>query len=139
MQMNLARTGTVAGVGLVSGVLGSIKKAGVQTPLFLLGTTAITYDIAFEAVALVGGALLQFTSPNTLPDVVDGLVDGGAALLFRRAGGWVGGQIPGLSTPAPAGYAAPGIYNASPWAQASPCSARGAVGGVGVTAKKELI
>ena len=139
MQMNLARTGTVAGVGLVSGVLGSIKKSGAQPALFTLGSAVITYDVAFEAVALVGGALLQFTSPHTMPDVVDGLVDGGAALLFRRAGGWVGGQIPGLSSYAVGGYAAPGLYNASPWAQASPCAARGAVGGVGVTAKKELV
>jgi len=77
--MNLVRTGLAAVVGVASGV----AEPPTLQPL-TLGTTHISYGTVVEAVALVGGAVMQFMMPFTLPSVADGLVDGSIALLASR-------------------------------------------------------
>ncbi len=93
MAMNLLRTGVAAAAGLASGALSSPKV----TPL-TLGTTSVSWGLVAEAVAVVGGAGLQFISPFTAPNLADGLVDGGIALLAARGANWAMSQ----TTPPPA-------------------------------------
>ncbi len=80
MAMNLVRTGAALGIGVASEMLDPARIA----PLSLAGQT-IGYDAIVEAVAVVGGSVMQFMAPYTWPSVVDGLVTGGIALLGRRA------------------------------------------------------
>lgn len=79
MGMNLARTGAAAVLGIGSGVLDS----GLVAPLDM-GGTKVSYATILEALGLVGGGVLQFAMPDTMPAVADGLVDGGIALLAAR-------------------------------------------------------
>ncbi len=145
MAMNLARVGTAAVLGLASGALTPNVKAGIPA-LQISADVAIEYGTILEAVALVGGAIMQFASPYSIPDVVDGLVDGGAALLMHRAGTF------GMKQAFPyavGGYASAGrmangyIGGASPWNMAaSPCvgaAARPAAGNISGLPKKELV
>ena len=80
--MNLVRTGTAAVTGLVSGV---VEKQVVGS--LALGGQSIPYAGVAEAGMLVVGAVMQFVAPFTMPNVADGLVDGGAALVLRRVTG----------------------------------------------------
>lgn len=86
MGMNLAGMGGAAGIGLLSSYL--YGKPGID-----LGTTAapnmIPADLIAEGVAVVGGVALQMLMPYTMPDVVDGVVNGGLALLAKHVGAGV--------------------------------------------------
>lgn len=84
MAMNLVRTGTAAGLGVASGVLSD----EVRFPPVVIGETSISYGAIAEGVGVVIGAGLQFMSPFTTPNLADGLVDGGAALLGSRLTKW---------------------------------------------------
>lgn len=134
MGLDFERTGVSAVTGVVSGAVEKQFPKSVS-----LGGQAISYAGIAEAGLLVVGAVMQFVSPYTLPRVADGLVDGGAALVLRRAavklvpagaaamrsGGWYGAQQVGGR----------GAYGAS----AAPCAgARGSVGSVSRTGKREL-
>lgn len=134
MGMNLARTGTAAVVGIASGML-AVKA----TTTLSLGTNmAVSYATVAEAVSLVAGAALQALSPYTMPDIVDGLVDGGAALLLRRGAVYAQGKKETLAArTGTSAWAAPLYGSPSAYNVASPC-ARGAVGSVGNTARREL-
>ena len=77
MGMNFVQVGGAAGVGLLSGVLES-------QPAISLGGQNIPASALAEGVALIGGAVLQFAMPYTMPALVDGVVDGGVALLAKR-------------------------------------------------------
>jgi len=74
--MNLVRTGAGVGVGVVDGFL--------EANTLSLGTTVVSYGTIVEAVALIGGAVMQIMMPYSMPELADGLVDGGAALLAFR-------------------------------------------------------
>lgn len=136
MGMNLVRIGSSAVVGVASGALEN------RTPL-VLGTTSVRWSTVAEGVALVGGAVMQLLSPFTMANMVDGLVDGGVALLAAR-----GTKYAMAQTGAGAMYGAHyGAHYGSPYLAnpaaaygglASPC-ARGAVGNVGNAPKKELV
>ncbi len=78
--MNLVRTGSAALVGIGSGVL---DNRIVPSPINL-GGLAVGYDMVFEVGSLVAGVGLQALMPMTLPNLADGLVDGGIALTARR-------------------------------------------------------
>jgi hypothetical protein len=80
--MNLVKEGTAAVVGLASGALET------QAPV-ALGGQSFGVSTILEAVAFVGGTAMQFLSPYTAANIVDGAVDGSIALLGRRAGKWV--------------------------------------------------
>lgn len=82
MAMNLVQAGSAGGVGLISGVLES-------QPAINLGGQSVAASMLAEIAAVAGGTVLQFVSPYTMPSVVDGLVDGGIALLARRIVGMV--------------------------------------------------
>lgn len=122
--MNLSRTGTTVLVGAASGALRG------QRPL-VLGGNAISYPAMAEAFALATGALLQFMSPYTAPNVADGLVDGGAALLAKRGTEVLMNRV----APAPAAMLAGGGY--APWAMPS-YDGRPQVGSIGKTPKRTL-
>lgn len=77
MGMNLVQVGGAAAAGLLSGVLES------QAPVVIGGQSLPASAIA-EGVAVIGGAALQMFMPYTMPALVDGLVDGGVALLAKR-------------------------------------------------------
>lgn len=86
--MKLMTTGAAAAVGLAAGYFaenpGTAPLMGdASKPNDLM---TIHRDKAVELGALVGGALMQYMYPFTYPDVADGLVSGGAALLGRRIG-----------------------------------------------------
>ena len=83
MAMNMVRTGTCAAAGVASGVLSSTQIQPLN-----LGGQVISWATIAEALALVGGAGMQFMAPFTAPNLADGLVDGGAALLAARATTW---------------------------------------------------
>ena len=107
MSMNLARTATAAVVGAGSGVAGEaiepLKFGAVGSE------TVVSWGTIVEAVALLGGAGLQFMSPFTMPNIADGMVDGGIALLAARGARYVMTQT---STPTPAAMLAGGMYPA---------------------------
>jgi hypothetical protein len=128
MAMNLVRTGVAAVAGLASGALSSPRV----TPL-TLGTTSVSWGLIAEGVAVVGGAGLQFISPFTAPNLADGLVDGGIALLSARGANWA------MSKTAPA---APMYGRGQLATRVSPAemmsAARGAIGSVGSTKKFSL-
>lgn len=79
MSLNIVRSGTSAVVGIASGALSTQPGISIGASLPAISPSAIA-----EAVALVVGAAAQFLSPATMPNFVDGLVDGGVALLARR-------------------------------------------------------
>lgn len=80
MAMNLVRTGSAALVGLGSGAL---NNAIVPATLHIAGI-GVGYDAILEIGALAAGMGLQAFMPQTLPNLADGLVDGGIALTARR-------------------------------------------------------
>lgn len=82
MGMNFVRTGVSAGIGVASGAIAAQGTA--IPPIALPGLGNVSVDAIVEGVAGIGGAALQLLAPMTLPSVVDGLVDGGLALLGRR-------------------------------------------------------
>lgn len=128
MAMNLVRTGVAAVAGLASGALSSPKVAPLT-----LGTTSISWGLVAEAVAVVGGAGLQFISPFTAPNIADGLVDGGVALLAARGANWAMSQT---TTPAAALY---GRGQLATRVSPEMVGARAAIGSVGPkTAKVHL-
>lgn len=137
MSMNLARTATSGVVGVGSGVLGS----GILQPLNLGGMT-IGYDAILEVTALLGGAVLQFAAPRTMPNVADGLVDGGLALGARRLTVFALKRT-GVAGAARFGYASP--YSVGAGAQAYPMAAangmsygRPSIGNIGIPTKNKL-
>ncbi len=106
--MNLVRIGSAAVVGVASGALGQMATK----PLMAEHPQLTSWSAIAEALALVGGGVLQFVSPFTMPDVVDGIVDGGIALVARRASDYVIGKTkaPAASYAAQAaGYLASGM------------------------------
>lgn len=135
MVMNLARTGAAGVLGLASGALTPPTVA----PITITSGVVLEAGTILEIVGLLGGAVLQQASPYTMPDVVDGLVDGGLALLLRRGGI----QAMKMVKPAAAyvgAWAQPaGLYGAHAYgAMASPC-ARGVVGGSADVPRRELV
>jgi len=122
MALNLARTGTAVAVGLIDGVV----EAKMATPAFTLGTTAIHWSTIAEGVAVLGGAAWQFMAPYSMPNIADGLVEGGGALLAKRLTGMaLGGTGTGaMLRTAPRGVA----QRVAPFGMAS---GRAAVGSVG--------
>jgi len=99
MALNIIRTGTAAVVGAASGGLDAdptrVWKFGAAG-----SETVICYGTIVEAVALVAGAGLQLMMPFMAPNLADGAVDAGAALLAAR-----GTRI--ALKPAAAGYTYP--------------------------------
>lgn len=88
MALNLPRTGTAAVVGVASGVLSDETRfppLGTAPNTFSWGTIA-------EAAATLGGVGLQMMMPMTAPNLADGLVDGGLALLAARGTRWAMAQ-----------------------------------------------
>lgn len=103
MARNLIRMGSAAALGVASHVL----EPPTVAPLNLGGQT-ITYSTIAETLALVGGLAIQMAMPFTYPNVVDGMVDGGAALVARRATRYMMTQVktgamtyPTMRIPAP--------------------------------------
>lgn len=80
MAMNLVRTGAAALVGLGSGVL----NQSITPSTLVLAGIGVGYDAVFEAAALAAGVAGQALLPQTMPNLFDGLVDGGASLVARR-------------------------------------------------------
>lgn len=82
--MDLLHTGTVAALGVASGVLDGTNWV---KPINI-GTATAPMNIAPGAIAegagLVVGLAMQLWMPMTLPKVADGLFDGGVALVARR-------------------------------------------------------
>lgn len=73
-MMTLKRTGTAAGVGAVSGLVGGAGP-------IVSGASAVT------------GGVLAIASPNTLPGIDEGLLNGGGAVTGYYLAGlavWVG-------------------------------------------------
>ena len=81
MALNITRIGTSAVVGAASG---AIDPSIDSTRVIELGGQVISWSAILEAVALVGGGALQLMSPHLAPNVADGMVDSGAALLAAR-------------------------------------------------------
>lgn len=77
MAMNFVQVGGAAGVGLLSGVLES-------QPAVNIGGQNVPASALAEGVALIGGVIAQFAWPYSMPALVDGIVDGGVALLAKR-------------------------------------------------------
>jgi len=98
MAMNLARTGSAAVVGVVSGGL-EAKTTPVD-----LGDTKISWGTIAEAAAVVVGGGMQLMAPYMAPNIVDGLVDGGIALLASRGAQYALAQ---MAPPAAAMFASP--------------------------------
>jgi hypothetical protein len=128
--VNLKTGGTSLVVGAVGGVL-----ENTQAPLAVAGLT-LDWALVAGAVALVGGVVLQSTAPFTQPDIADGLIDSGLALVGLKgsqmllkatgtASGWSAHQV---------GPAFAGLYGS----MASPC-ARGSLGGIQGVPKRELV
>ncbi len=123
MGLNLMRTGTGAVLGVGSGVL----EPPTTQPL-MLGTTAISYSTILEATGLVAGAALQLVSPYTVPEVADGLVDGGVALLARRGSQYAMSKTRTAAYARPDAYANAALANSRAKALAN---ARASIGGLG--------
>ena len=83
MPMNLARTGTSLVLGAGDGAL----RASMPNPAFTLGAEPIHWHTVAEVVALLGGGVLQFMAPSTMPNIVDGAVAAAAALLASNVTG----------------------------------------------------
>ena len=84
-MFNAVRAVGSGGLGIASGVL---DGAGVGTVFNLPGPggsqVPVTYGAVAEVVGLAVGVGLQALSPATLPNLADGLTDGGIALFARR-------------------------------------------------------
>lgn len=80
-MFNVVRAGTAGLLGVGSGVADGAIAGGP----FMIGTAQVTWGAVVEGVGLLAGAGLQLLSPSTLPNLADGLVDGGLALALRRA------------------------------------------------------
>lgn len=130
MGMNLVRTGTAGVVGVVSGVVSKQFNKSVN-----LGGQSISYAAIAETGLLVVGAVMQFVSPMTFPQMADGLVDGGAALVLKRATE----KLMPAATATGAWYGARQVSGMGYGSMAAPCAgARGSVGSVSSTGKREL-
>jgi len=121
MSFNLSRAGSAAVLGLASGVL-----EGPDISRLTLGENELSYGLVVEAVALVGGGMLQFVSPYTMPQVADGLVEGSLALLGRRGAEYAMSQASAGGTTSAAaakmlaqrvGAKLPGAWSYAPRAQ----------------------
>ena len=130
MAMNLTRTGTAAVVGVGSGAIASQNIAPLN-----LGGQSIGYDTVFELVATLGGAAMQFLSPFTAANVVDGAVDGGIALLAARGTKMAMGQISagGYAAHRVGAFAAPQLSAGS-----RPFNYRGQIGSIVGVPKTKL-
>ncbi|RJO60337.1 MAG: hypothetical protein C4542_09605 [Dehalococcoidia bacterium] len=126
--MHLVRTGSAAAVGVASGMLETSSMAPI-----VLGGFAITPAALVEGLALIGGGALQYFSPFTMPNIVDGVVDGGAALLGRRVGTMVGTRFLSGSAYARGG----GSF--APYQVNGAGAARGYVGSVAGAPKRTLV
>lgn len=84
MAMQMVRTLSAGGLGIASS-LGEPTSMLKLAPIDLAGTK-LSWATIVEAAGLVVGAGLQFMAPFTMPNVADGLVDGGLALLAARGG-----------------------------------------------------
>jgi len=141
MGMNLARTGVAGALGIGSGVLD--PASGVVQPL-MLGTTSVSYAAILEALGLVGGGILQFAMPYTMPDVADGLVDGGIALLAARGTKYAVAKMRPTTAGAAAAYlgaqrvGALASGNGYGALTGAPLYSRGQVGGMAGVSKRTL-
>ncbi len=129
MAMNIARTGTALGVGVVSGALTNMVAGGP-----IASQPAITWGAVAEGVAFAGGLILSFAAPFTMPSVADGLTAGGAALLGKRVTEMV------VPVPAPAAFRAPlhAAQRISPAAVAGYGGPRPAVGSIVDVARRTI-
>ena len=131
MPLNLARSVTALVIGGGDGAL----RATMPTPAFTLGAEPIHWHLVAEAVALVGGGLMQFMAPYTLSNIVDGVVDGAAALLASNV---TGRLIGGAGATTPYLQARRGVASrVSPYGVSS--SARPAVGTVDTGVRRVLV
>jgi hypothetical protein len=95
-MFNIVRTGSGVVLGIASGILnplGPVKSTIVisTTPSLILG-----FDTVAEIAGTVIGGGLQMLAPTTLPNMADGLVECGLALLARRTAEYItkAGQTP---------------------------------------------
>jgi hypothetical protein len=100
VALNVVRSGTAGVLGIASGALASQPALTITT-----GVSLSPSSIA-EGVGFVLGAGLQFLSPMTMPNLADGLVDGGLALLLRRGAAYFMAKATGGTYPGPGGYTA---------------------------------
>lgn len=110
-MLNVVRSGTAVVAGVASGILAQQDALKVSVPTggtcASPGAICISPSSIAEGVAFVIGAGLQFLSPNTMPNLSDGLVDGGAALLARRGAAHLAQMVQtGTTYPGPGGLAA---------------------------------
>jgi len=129
-MLNLERTISSAVVGVASGAV-----QGSATAPLSIGGMVIHYSLLVELVALLGGAAVQMMSPFTMPGIVDGVIDGGAALLGAR------GTLAVMKKgPAGMGYIGGGQANPMLAAgrYAAPSYVRGAIGNVSGVPKRTL-
>lgn len=82
MALQLTRTATSGVVGVGSGAIGQLTNPRT------IGGQTVGFDTMFEVASLVVGAGMQFMMPFSMPNVADGLVDGGIALGARRLTGY---------------------------------------------------
>ena len=80
-MFNAVRAVGAAGLGIASGVADGAIAGGP----FMLGPAQVTWGAVAEVVGLGVGLAMQALSPATLPNLSDGLTDGGLALFARRA------------------------------------------------------
>ena len=78
-MFHLARDGTAAAAGIVSGALSKSGMAAVS-----LGGMSFGVDTIAESAELAVAVGIQVLSPQTAPDMVQGLMDGSLALVARR-------------------------------------------------------
>lgn len=79
-MINWTRSGVAAVLGATSGYIDSQSS---MKPFSIAGQT-IAMGAAVELAALVAAGAVQFLSPMTMPDIVDGALDGALALVSHR-------------------------------------------------------
>jgi len=129
-MLNLERTISSAAVGVASGAV-----QGSATPPLSLGGMTLHYSLLLELAAFLGGAAVQMLSPMTMPGIVDGVIDGGAALLGAR-----GTLAVMKKSPTGMGYIGGGQANPLLTAgyRSAPSFARGQIGNVSGVPKRTL-
>lgn len=137
MPMQMMREGAALGAGILSGVATQqFRNSAGAKPLYDSNPAdpnaiKVWADTAVEVVAAVGGSAMQYFMPFTAPQVVDGLVDGGLALLARRATMHFMKPATAAATQAYMGAAAGNAYPAGAWALPGGMPAAGMYGGNG--------
>lgn len=122
MGMSLAREGAAGLTGVLSEVALSVQAASAD--IGVIPNYPFKYDAAFEVAALLAASAVQYFSPMTAQNVVDGVADGAIALLGKRATRFAMSK---KSTEAPRSMV--GAYQANGAAYAASRSGGGHVGG----------